>query len=318
MAAVKRVAPPEVTVVAYPEKEVPSHWKRKFLLFISALRSDHLLIDFNFSDVALFSLGLFLFPFHRCRITTLDFFVRDPSEKTKPFVSWALSRVSRFLVYFRDSSRLQALFRLPASKFCFVPFKINGYEIIRSLTPRDEGYVFSGGRSRRDFATFFQAVEPSGYPVKLFTGDSSALAPHGSSLEGLTIPPNVEILNTESSAQAFLRTMAGARIVVIPLLRDSHTQAGIGVYIQAMALRKCVIISASLGVSDVLTEGQAAIVPAGDPSALRQAIEKLWNDDALREQYAEAGFRYASALGGEDDLARRLLNQLPQPAVSAP
>src|SRR5258708_22338105 len=68
-------------------------------------------------------------------------------------------------------------------------------------------------------------------------------------------------------------------------------QAGIGVYIEAMALRKCVIISSGLGVGDVLTD-QAVLVPPGDPSELRSAIVRMWSDDALRAAYAERARRY--------------------------
>jgi hypothetical protein len=79
-----------------------------------------------------------------------------------------------------------------------------------------------------------------------------------------------------------------------------------------MALHKCVIISSGMGVSDVLTGDQAMIVPAGDVSALRQAIERAWTDDALRQRYADTGYAYAKDLGGEDDLRRRVLNALPE------
>jgi glycosyltransferase involved in cell wall biosynthesis len=98
--------------------------------------------------------------------------------------------------------------------------------------------------------------------------------------------------------------------VVIPIVPDSTTQAGIGVYLQAMALGKCVIASTSLGVSDVLTD-QAIIVPAGDADALRRAIERAWNDDQYRARFAETGRRYALPLGGEDELRRSVLASLP-------
>jgi len=98
---------------------------------------------------------------------------------------------------------------------------------------------------------------------------------------------------------------------VIPIVRDSTTQAGIGVYLQAMALGKCVIVSTSLGVSDVLTASQAIIVPAGDVEALRAAIERAWTDAPWREGIALAGQRYALPLGGEDELRRSVLAALP-------
>jgi glycosyltransferase involved in cell wall biosynthesis len=76
-----------------------------------------------------------------------------------------------------------------------------------------------------------------------------------------------------------------------------------------MALRKCVIISESLGVDDVLTEGHHR--PGRDAEALREAIQKAWENPALREAYAERGYQYALPLGGEDRLRQSILEALP-------
>src|SRR5262249_53078342 len=154
------------------------------------------------------------------------------------------------------------------------------------------------------FATLFAAIEPLGIPIKVVTSTEKEMNPHGSSLKGLQIPKNVEIFVQDQSAEFFVKTMAGARLVVIPIVRDTTTQAGIGVYLQAMALGKCVIISDSLGTTDVLTVGQAIIVPAGDAAALRSAIHRAWTDSEWRNQFAETGQRYALPLGGEDELRR--------------
>lgn len=308
----ERVVPPEVAVAAYSADLIPSRAKRNFLLLLAALRSDHLAIHFRLPEVIFFTLFLFIIPFHRCRLTTLDFFIGQPRGWMLPLIRWSLGRVSRFLVYFRDSSIFEQMLDLPRSKFYYVPFKVNAFELIQATPARDEGYIFSGGRSRRDFATFFAAVQPLGYPVKLVTSGEEDLTPHGSSMRGLSVPDNVEILRKDSSAEFFVNCMAGARLVVIPIVRDSTTQAGIGVYLQALALHKCLVISSGLGVSDVLTEGQAMIVPPGDVQALRDAIEKAWRGDALRERYAEAGYRYATPLGAEDELRRSVWKALPR------
>jgi glycosyltransferase involved in cell wall biosynthesis len=264
-----------------------------------------------------FTLFLCIIPFHRCRLTTLDFFIGQPKPWMLPLIRWSLGRVNRFLVYFKDSSIFEQMLHLPRSKFYYVPFKVNAFELIQATPVRDDGYIFSGGRSRRDFATFFAAVQPLEYPVKLVTSGEEDLTPHGSSMHGLPVPDNVEILRKDSSARFFVDCMAGARLVVIPIVRDSTTQAGIGVYLQAMALRKCLIISSGLGISDVLTDHQAIIVPPGDVEALREAIDKVWRDAALRERYAEAGYRYARPLGAEDDLRRSVWAALPRDAQRA-
>lgn len=276
------------------------------------MRSDHLVIHFDLPEVMFFSIFLFLIPFHKCRLTTLDFFVGEPVSWKKPLVCWCLGQVARFLVYFRDSSSFERLFGLSGDRFHYVPFKINAYELIRAAETCDGGYIFTGGRSRRDFTTFFSAVGSLGYPVRAITGRRADLNPNGSSLQGVAVPPNVEILSEDGSARFFVENMAHARLVVIPILKDTAIQAGIGVYLQAMALRKCVVISSGLGVADVLRDGQAIIVPAGDVDALRIAIKQAWEDDSLRERYARKAVEYALPLGGEDELRRSIFNALPQ------
>src|SRR5439155_10283581 len=143
--------------------------------------------------------------------------------------------------YFREVSAFERIFGLPRSKFYYIPFKVNAIDLIRSTPVTDEGYIFSGGRSRRDFATLFAAVKGLGYPVRIITSPERELNRNGSSLRGLAVPPNVEILQHDPSAEFFVRLMAAARLVVLPILPDSTTQAGIGVYLQAMAAHKCVI-----------------------------------------------------------------------------
>jgi glycosyltransferase involved in cell wall biosynthesis len=307
----ERITVPGTIVRAFPAADWPNRPKRLFRLLMAAVSSDHLVVHFALADVMFLVTMLAVIPFHRCRLTTLDFFIGSPPVSRRPMIRWCLNRVDRMLVYFRDAGVFEREYGISPERFHYIPFKVNGVELIRQTPASDGGYIFTGGRSRRDFATLFAAIAPLGYPVKIVTSSEADMRPHGSSLEGLTIPPNVEISTNDREQDFFIRTMAGARMVVLPIVRDTTTQAGIGVYLQAMALRKCVIISSGMGVSDVLTDSQALIVPAGDPEALRQVIERAWNDEDLRERYAAAGYAYAGRLGGEDDLRRNVLNALP-------
>jgi len=311
ISGLERVAADGVTIRAYLSEQWPNSIGRNLRILKAALQSDHLVLHFSLYEVMFFAVMLKITPFQQCRLTTLDFFIGDSRPLLLPLISLCLRRVDRFLVYFKDSSVFEKLFGIPKFKFHYVPFKVNGIEMIQRTPVTDDGYIFSGGRSRRDFATFFAVVEDLGYPVKLVTSSEVKMNPHGSSLARLRIPSNVEISTEDENQEFFIRSMAAARLVVIPIKKDITTQAGIGVYLQAMALQKCVIISTSLGVSDVLSEDQAVIVPAGDRAALRRAIEGLWNDEPLRRRYAEAAYRYALPLGGEDALRRSILGALP-------
>lgn len=299
-------APADVVIRYYASSQI---WS----LFRAALSSDHLVIHFGLREVVFFTTMLRLWPFHRCRITTLDFFAvsRKDNPLVHRFICWSLQRVDRFLVYFKDSSRPQREFGIPADRFVYIPYKVNSIGLIEQTPTSDGAYIFCGGRSRRDFATLFAAVEKLGYPVKVVTSPETELSTHGSTLHALRAPDNVEIITSDPSPGFFVRTMAAARIVVLPLLRSAATQAGIAVYMQAMALGKCVIVSSGLGVSDVLPQDVACIVEAGDVDELRAAIQRLWENDALRREYGQAAGLYAAALGGETQLRERILQALP-------
>jgi glycosyltransferase involved in cell wall biosynthesis len=103
--------------------------------------------------------------------------------------------------------------------------------------------------------------------------------------------------------------MASSRLVVLPIKPDI-CGAGIGVYIMAMALRKCVIISSGPGSDDILSDSLAIIVPPKDPAALRAAIVKAFNDTNYRRSYEDNGYNYAMSLRGEERLLQSIVLEL--------
>jgi glycosyltransferase involved in cell wall biosynthesis len=305
-----RVAAPGVTVRTFSAADIPNRWKRIWLLFRQGRSAQHLVLHFDIGDLAILSALFILSGGKRPHITTLDMFAGDPQGWKRRYVRWCVRRVDCFLVYFRDTRAVEQVLDAAPERFHYVPFKINAVDRIRATTPEEQPYIFSGGRSRRDFHTLFDAVRDLPYRVKILTSEEAAMNPHGSTMEGLQVPANVEISRRDWDQPYFIEEMAKAKLVVIPLVKGVSTQAGIGVYIQAMALHKCVIISEGLGVDDVLTD-QAVIIPAGDVDALRNAIVRYWENDALRAEVAERGYRYALPLGGEGELARSVLAALP-------
>ena len=98
----------------------------------------------------------------------------------------------------------------------------------------------------------------------------------------------LSFLMTTRSEASQVRLLRGARLVVLPMLRDRIRAAGISTYLNAMLLGKCVIISEGPGVSDVLSPEQAIFVPPEDPAALAGAIARAWEDRELRERTARA------------------------------
>src|SRR5277367_6333697 len=184
----ERAAGPGTEVVVCSHQSCPDRWKRNFALLRATRSADYLVIQFSLIEVVFFAALL-----EQCRLVTLDFFVVRPPKWQLPVIRWALGRVYKLLVYFRDSARLEAKYGLSRSRFEYVPFKVNSWELIREAVISDGGYIFVGGRSRRDFATLFEAVGDLPYPVRILTAHEPELLPHGSSLAGLQVPANVEI-----------------------------------------------------------------------------------------------------------------------------
>jgi glycosyltransferase involved in cell wall biosynthesis len=218
-----------------------------------------------------------------------------------------LRRVDLFINYFRHSGGYAKYYGITPARSSFIHFKPNLR--YRFDIPADPGgdYVLCFGRSRRDYDTFFGAVDRLPYPAAIPRPDFAELRKHGSrfsySLDRL--PKTVSLLDDDGTAEAMIRIIQGARIVTLPIV-PHNLLAGVGVYLNAMLLGKCVIITEGAGASDVLTD-EALFVPAGDPEKLAHSIERAWEDEALRLRIAENGHRHAVSLGGEPELFQRVL-----------
>jgi len=291
-----------------------------FKAFFLSFRCDYILLN-NSTRLALPLILLkAAVPFHRAKIVLLDILLSAPKTFWDRAKAWVLGRLlartHRILLYYRNTEGLQRHYRIPASRFRYVPFKVNGRAFIDRTVPADGGYIFCGGKTRRDFDTLFAAVKELPYPVKVATTSNRDIIPHGSFVDEETAPANVEVIRLDGSPGEFISMMASSRLVVLPITPEI-CGAGISVYLQAMALRKCVIISAGPGAEDVLTSGQAIIVPPSDPAALRESIEKAFNDAGYREQVAQSGYEWANSLGGDEQLFSSILSHLHRDYTSA-
>jgi glycosyltransferase involved in cell wall biosynthesis len=256
-----------------------------------------------------------LFPFRRKPIVAVDLVLRRPEQsKTgnlgRLIKKFLYGRVDHFIHYFTDLSEYQRFYGIGPDRSSFVPFKPN-IRYRHEVQPDSEGeYVLCFGRSLRDYDTFFDAMEKLPYPGAIPQPDFAGLKQHNSRFTRKLsdLPKNVKLLDDDGSSDALVRVISGARIVVLPILKVSLL-AGIGTYLNAMYMRKCVVVSEGPGCSDVLST-QALFVPPEDPQALADMIKKVWLDDNLRESTAQAGYAFAVSLGGEPELRQRILENV--------
>ena len=256
-----------------------------------------------------------LFPWTRKPLVAVDLVLRIP-VRFKQRIGALLKRllfrrVTHFIHYFRDISGYTRHFGISAARSSYVPFKVNITDIRLSPAEIGEDYIFTMGRSLRDYDSFIRAVAELPYPAAIpefsfsdFEGKDDSFA-----WTKENVPPHLTILPDSGSSNDLVRNIAKARLVVIPTQASSICASGLSTYLDAMYLGKCVILSRGPGASDLLTD-QALLVPPHDVSALKEAVRRAWEDDSLRKRTAESGRNYALSLGGEEELLQRIFRQV--------
>jgi glycosyltransferase involved in cell wall biosynthesis len=276
---------------------------------------DYVLVNCAPRELLHLASATLLNPFGRCKLVSLDTVLPVPrrqsaTDRLRHAIKVALfKRVALFIEYFRDVSGYAHHYGMAVDKFRYVPFKINRYEQVLATPTTDEGYIFCGGNTRRDFTTLFEAVRTLPYPVRVVTMGDHVITGSGTTLDEHAVPPNVHVVRHDGS-DSFLDHIAGARLVALPIKKENISASGIGVYLASMGLGKCVIISHGPAVDGVVPEGAAIVVPPEDPAALRRAIDRAYTDDAYRESVAARGKAYARGLAGEARLCQSVMEVL--------
>lgn len=175
----------------------------------------------------------------------------------------------------QEARTFQRSWGVDADRVVFQPFP-NTLHGFRGMATRDDGYLFTGGNSVRNYDALEEAVEGTGIQVRAAT----SWAP----TRGL---PNLQARPT--SHEEFFALMANARAVVVPL-RTSIRSAGQQTYLNAMALGKPVVVTEAPGVSDYIVNGVTGIIVPPRVDALRAALVHVM-DPANADFYRQMGER---------------------------
>jgi glycosyltransferase involved in cell wall biosynthesis len=174
-------------------------------------------------------------------------------------------------------------------KYHFIPLPADGdFDNLPSLNEK-RPYIFAGGGAGRDFASLIDAVRGLDVRLKIVTFSPKSLDYSG------TLPDNCDV-SWRMPRQEFLQIMAGAGFVVIPLKQGEYPH-GHTTIVQALCMGKAVITNENASADDYVKHGRnGLLIPAGDSSAYRQAIETLWHNDALRQSYEQQARAEADSL----------------------
>lgn len=198
----------------------------------------------------------------------------------------AFARVARIVVHSRgEQARYAHWLDLPIERFRFVPLqraRIPTVEHEEQSLP----FVLAMGSARRDYATFFEAVRRTRHPAVVVAA--------GHALDGLAIPPNVEV-RCGLSAGECRRLAQRARINVVPVA-NADTASGQVTLVEAMRMGRAVVATRCLGSEDyVVTEENGLLVEPRSVEALVHAIARTWDDAALRARLGRNAARFTEA-----------------------
>jgi glycosyltransferase involved in cell wall biosynthesis len=288
-------------------------WRGALRFIRACLRSDLVILNTEQRLLMIYCLLQWLWVLRRVKVVSVDLILRTPRSRRARFQAFIkkilLKRVHRFILYFKDLRGYEQFYGIGADRLIYVPFKVNNWESIMTWPEeaRKESYVLCAGRTLRDVRSFVAAMKRTGFSGVLLQQRRALLAEHGTEAWAGELPANVKLIIDESDREeTFIDFLSHARMVVIPRFRHDIAATGIGTYLAAMALRKCVIISAGPGANDVLND-QAIIVSPEQVEALAEQIKLAWENDKLRAEIAARGHQYALSLKGEERLHTDIL-----------
>ena len=186
---------------------------------------------------------------------------------------------------------------LPKDRIRFLPFHTNIIE--PRMVPGTGGYIFSAGKTGRDFATLAAALE--GLDVRVVVvGDQYHL-------QGISFPPNVEV-QCDIPYEQYMDLLRGSSMVVVSL-KKLVKSTGQVVFLEAMALGKPVIVTETVGSEDYIEhEVTGVLVPPEDIHALRQAILKFIDHPDSYQKMAERALEQIRERHTFEAYTRTILN----------
>lgn len=239
------------------------------------------------SDMSCYLIGLLqrLPGFGGPKHTIVQFISRESTNDFRSRLKNFIARVCLRSVYRVVSSSRSEVeyyrerFGWSAEKCVFVPLQTD-LRFFELASPPAQDYIIAAGRSYRDYATLVQAVAGTGIRTLIVCGKAGpGVAP---------LPPEVEVI-TDIPLQKLSELLAQSRAVVTPLF-DRKISTGQSVLLQGMALGRPAITTRTSGTEDYVVDGKSGLfVPPGDAVALRQAILRVWNDEALANRLGAAG-----------------------------
>lgn len=226
-------------------------------------------------------------------LSLIDYDKKGLRRFERQLIGWALPAVSAVTV---ASERIREYYRrlhgpAAAEKMHILPDFV--YSRSRGDPPEDleEPYIFSGGRSLRDWQTLFATVRLLPHVSFVVVGGSA----DDSLRQVMPYPPNVRLLLDQSPSQ-FRSWLGYAQFVVLPF-RDPDAAVGVLVLMQSLEFGKAIVATRTGLTSSYITDREnGLLVSPHDPHELAQKIDWLLEHEEERHRMeacsAQIGERY--------------------------
>lgn len=208
-----------------------------------------------------------------------------------------LATVDRFIVHSRaEIKTCSDWLDLPAARFQFVPLQ-RAVPELESAEDHQHPFILSMGSAHRDYRLLFAVLAELGLPAIVVAGAHV--------VRGLAVPPNVELKSglSEDQCHALLQR---ARLNVIPVANQATASGQVTLLDAMMSARPAIVTSCPASV-DYVTDGiDAMLVRHGDHDHLKAAIQRLWEDEALRASMGAAARKAAIDKFSDEAIGRAM------------
>jgi glycosyltransferase involved in cell wall biosynthesis len=248
----------------------------------------------------------------KCPIFLFDLILKRPNSFTERFVAKLKGVFIRFMDYIfvihKDTSGYQSFYGLKKNQFIYVPFKANNFDTRGDFLVSEGDYVVALGASQRDYKTLIDAAKHTDLKIVIVCSDENAVGNNAILGDVNSYPANVNRIRENVDSKTWYGLLAQSKFVVIPILSSAIQPAGISVYLEAMILKKAVVVSQGASTNFILENNRHAIlVPPDDPKALALALNRMGGDESLRKSIENSGYEYALSLGNDAKLRENIL-----------
>lgn len=190
-------------------------------------------------------------------------------------LKWAIPGIDYFFCTSTEEEALYSrMFHIPRSRIVFLPLVESSSNFEEPSHPIKD-YIFSFGKSDRDFETLIRAVTALKLKTYILSRTYKPKVP---------VPENVCIIRDYVSDREMVQWISSSRMVVLPL-QDYRISAGQISMLEVMALARPLIITENMATKEYAVHRHSALFfEAGNDQELAGHIEYLWNNMETAER----------------------------------